>query len=385
MDIYEKFVNLVPKIYEQNITEENFSETVLGLLHELFPVKEAYVFFINADNLFLKYYSSNPIEKLLPFEEFKNRFAGGNVFVSDLCVGKFPFAKLVIVKNSSFSHEEIKVCASIASIAANLIKEVELTDILKMQVNALQEGMDEANNVYKLLKKQNKKILDAEKIKNEFLANVSHQLRTPLNSIIGFADMLSIGVAGGLNQTQSEYVNDIKIAGIKLLEMINEILDISKLEANSMKLFKKRFNLYVNIREVLNILRPLYLEKKISIEVDAVSDFEVFADYQKLQQVFFNLVSNAIKFVPVGGKILISAKQSDGKAVISVKDNGPGIAKKYHRRIFKKFEQLSAQNSPSTGLGLTIVKEIIKLHKGKINLISEEGKGAEFVMYLPLS
>ena len=210
-------------------------------------------------------------------------------------------------------------------------------------------------------------------------------MRTPLNSIIGFADMLSIGVAGGLNQTQSEYVNDIKIAGIKLLEMINEILDISKLEANSMKLFKKRFNLYVNIREVLNILRPLYLEKKISIEVDAVSDFEVFADYQKLQQVFFNLVSNAIKFVPVGGKILISAKQSDGKTVISVKDNGPGIAKKYHRRIFKKFEQLSAQNSPSTGLGLTIVKEIIKLHKGKINLISEEGKGAEFVMYLPPS
>ena len=104
-----------------------------------------------------------------------------------------------------------------------------------------------------------------------------------------------------------------------------------------------------------------------------------------MQQVFFNLVSNAIKFVPVGGKILISAKQSDGKAVISVKDNGPGIAKKYHRRIFKKFEQFSAQNSPSTGLGLTIVKEIIKLHKGKINLISEEGKGAEFVMYLPPS
>lgn len=176
-----------------------------------------------------------------------------------------------------------------------------------MQVEALQDSMDEVNSAYACLKSRNKKIVAADKVKNEFLANISHQLRSPLNSIIGFSDMLENKIAGELNEHQLEYVKDIKIAGIKLLEMINEILDISKLEAKSMKLFYKTFYLRDNFLEVLNILKPLYLEKNIEVNIDIPERACISADYSKLQQVFFNLISNAIKFTPEGGKICISA------------------------------------------------------------------------------
>lgn len=386
MNIYEKFIDLVPKFYADTVVEENFSETVLALSAEFIPLKEAYVFFINSDNLSLKYsYKSKLNEVVLSFDEFSKKFSKDNVFVTDLFIEQFPFAKFVLVSDSILTPQERKVCSAIASVAANRIKDMELTSVLKMQVEALQEGMDEVNNMYKVIKAQNRKILNSDKIKNEFLANVSHQLRSPLNSIIGFSDMLSLGVAGSLTENQKEYINDIKISGIKLLEMINEILDISKLEAKSMQLFPKNFRLKLNVGEVLNILKPLLLEKNISVDLNIDDNFEICADYQKLQQVFFNLISNAVKFVPVGGRIEISAVQKDNNYVLSVKDNGIGIPPKYHKKIFQKFVQVSSQHSPSTGLGLTIVQKIVSLHNGKIKVVSQIGKGAEFIITIPLS
>lgn len=384
MSCKDVFVSLIPEFYEKRLNEENFESVIFKILRKLFSFDSAYIFFINSDSYTLKYaYASKMKSKEISFEDFEKSFEHG-AYIADLRLENFSFAKFVIVSDR-FSKEEEEVFTSVASIIGNLIKDMELTSILKMQVQALQEGIDEVNELYDTVRAQNKKIVKSDKIKNEFLASVSHQLRSPLNSIIGFSDMLSEGVAGTLNEMQKGYINDIKIAGIKLLEMINEILDLSKIEAKAMKLFLSDINIRQNICEVLNILKPLYMEKNIKVDLDIPDDICIWADYSKIQQVFFNLIANAIKFTQVDGRIVLSACVDKKFVNISVKDNGIGIAKENHKKIFNKFEQFSTSSSPSTGLGLTVVKEIVKLHGGKISVNSELGKGAEFIVSLRLS
>ena len=169
--------------------------------------------------------------------------------------------------------------------------------------------------------------------------------------------------------------------------MVNEILDISKIESHTIKLNKTKFNLFLCVNEVLNILKPLYSEKNINIQNLIDENIEVFVDYQKLQQIFFNLLSNAIKFTREKGEIKVFAKLSTKNIMISVADNGIGIAKENHKRIFKKFEQIASNeggSTNSTGLGLTNTKELVKLHGGTITLESELNEGAEFKIKLPL-
>lgn len=384
MDKYQKFVSILPKFFDKNIDESSFNNVILGLLNEVFSLDFYCIYFINSDALTLKYFHNIALPSECKIDNFSSLFKDKNILVSDLCLDKFPFAKFVIGSVESFDDSDRKIFSAVSSVVGSIIQDIEINSILKMQVEALQDSMDEVNSAYACLKSRNKKIVAADKVKNEFLANISHQLRSPLNSIIGFSDMLENKIAGELNEHQLEYVKDIKIAGIKLLEMINEILDISKLEAKSMKLFYKTFYLRDNFLEVLNILKPLYLEKNIEVNIDIPERACISADYSKLQQVFFNLISNAIKFTPEGGKICISAVEKKSKVLISVKDTGIGIDKKNHKKIFKKFEQFASSSSPSTGLGLTIVNEIVKLHRGKITVKSEAGKGAEFDITLPL-
>jgi len=385
--IEDKFVKFIPEFFQVTLNEDNFEETIFRVLAKIFPVTSGYLFYVNSDDLTFRFgYKSKLRSNTMSYEEFNDFVSSNQMLVVDLSMDGVTFAKLILNVNCEPSKEMKTVFNAAASIVANLVKDVEINSILKMQVEALRDGMNEVTRANELIKKQNKKILSAEKVKNEFFSNVSHQLRSPLNSIIGFADMLNSGYIGTLNAKQKDYISDIKISGIKLLEMVNEVLDISKIESKSVKLFKREFNLKLNIQEVLNILKPLYVQKNISVELDIPDNFNIAADYQKIQQVFFNLISNAIKFTPENdGLIRISAKISDDNAEISVKDNGIGIAKSFHKKIFKKFQQVSGQDSASTGLGLTIVKEIIRLHKGKILLNSDLGLGAEFVVHLPLS
>ena len=165
--------------------------------------------------------------------------------------------------------------------------------------------------------------------------------------------------------------------------MINEILDLSKLEANAMKFNPTEINPSQVIQEVINILEPLYKNKNIKVVFNSKFDGSINADYQKLQQILYNLLSNAIKFTHENGKIEISQSSLKNDYILKIKDNGVGIDKKYHSKIFKKFVHLDniyAKKQNSTGLGLPITKELVKLHNGKITLESEVDKGTTFTM-----
>lgn len=402
-NIFETSIEKLSEFFE--IQKNDSSEKIFAVLKKIIDFNSAYIFFLNPHSIRLEHtFNSNCQEtdfEISPKLQ-ETLFAGKNSPIKDLSKilsmksnSAKVFARLKIRNNvygfilleksdkTPYSKDEVKIFKTCASIIANLIKDIELSKIMKMQTEALKEGILETNNAYKIIKTQNRKIIAADKIKNNFLANVSHELRTPLNSIIGFSELLQNPLLGELNTTQADYINDIQISSIHLLGMINEILDISKIEAHSMKLIFKEFEISQNIEEVLNILRPLYVKKNLHIE-KFVDNFSVNADYTKLQQILYNLINNAIKFTAKDGTIKITAEKSRTQFTISIKDDGCGIAPENHKKIFKKFEQLN-QAENSTGLGLTITKELIKLHQGKISLKSAIGEGSEFIIKLPIN
>lgn len=401
-NIFETSIEKLSEFFE--IQKNDSSEKIFAVLKKIIDFNSAYIFFLNPYSIRLEH-TFNSNFKETEFEispKLKETFfTGKNSPIEDLSKiiplksnSAKVFERLKIRNNvygfillekfdkTPYCKDEVKIFKTCASIIANLIKDIELSKIMKMQTEALKEGILETNNAYKIIKTQNRKIIAADKIKNNFLANVSHELRTPLNSIIGFSELLQNPLLGELNTTQADYINDIQISSIHLLGMINEILDISKIEAHSMKLIFKEFEISQNIEEVLNILRPLYVKKNLRIE-KFVDNFSVNADYTKLQQILYNLINNAIKFTAKDGTIKITAEKSRTQFTISIKDDGCGIAPENHKKIFKKFEQLN-QAENSTGLGLTITKELIKLHQGKISLKSAIGEGAEFIIKLPI-
>lgn len=362
----------------------NAGEKIFCMLKKLVNFENGGIFYFNNDDL-------NPIYLYnLENSEFKKDKIGGlkDFKLSEtLVVNDCPLGQLVVSSSQNFSDDEKTLFKTCGAIVSQIIKSLEVTDIMNMQVKALQDGIVEINGFNKVIKEQNKKIIEADKVKTKFLSNVSHELRSPLNSIIGFSDILVSEIYGKLDEKQLEYIKDIQVAGIHLLGMVNEILDISKIESHTIKLNKTKFNLFLCVNEVLNILKPLYSEKNINIQNLIDENIEVFADYQKLQQIFFNLLSNAIKFTREEGEIKVFAKLSTKNIMISVADNGIGIAKENHKRIFKKFEQIASNeggSTNSTGLGLTITKELVKLHGGTITLESELNEGAEFKIKLPL-
>ena len=286
-----------------------------------------------------------------------------------------------------FSKDDEELAKAFSALVSYSIKDSELSNVFKLQLRALQDSIVDKTEAYATIKKQNEKILAADKLKNEFLANISHELRTPLNAIIGFSEALSMKMFGPLNEKQEEYVSDIHVSGLHLLGMINEILELSKIEAKAVKLALSRFNLQTSLNEVVNIVRPLANKKHIELEKTTKDFLEIDADYQKIQQILYNLLSNAIKFTPDNGKIEIGYTHNDEDVQIFVKDNGVGIDKKYEGKIFGKFVQLNnvySKKESSTGLGLTITKELVELHGGKIWFESTVGKGTTFYVKLPL-
>lgn len=362
----------------------NAGKKIFGTLKKLVNFENGGIFYFNNEDL-------NPIYLYnLENSEFKKDKIDGlkDFKLSEtLVVNDCPLGQLVVSSSQNFLDDEKILFKTCGAIVSQIIKSLEVTDIMNMQVKALQDGIVEINGFNKVIKEQNKKIIEADKVKTKFLSNVSHELRSPLNSIIGFSDILVSEIYGKLDEKQLEYIKDIQVAGIHLLGMVNEILDISKIESHTIKLNKTKFNLFLCVNEVLNILKPLYSEKNINIQNLIDENIEVFADYQKLQQIFFNLLSNAIKFTREDGEIKVFAKLSTKNIMISVADNGIGIAKENHKRIFKKFEQIASNeggSTNSTGLGLTITKELVKLHGGTITLESELNEGAEFKIKLPL-
>ncbi|WP_319508539.1 Cache 3/Cache 2 fusion domain-containing protein [uncultured Methanolobus sp.] len=229
---------------------------------------------------------------------------------------------------------------------------------------------------------------ESNQIKSEFIANMSHELRTPLNSVIGFSQILNEKIFGDLNEKQTNYVSNIQKSGNHLLELINDILDISKIESGNMEYTPEITDIKEIMDELVVLIEPLIKEKNIDFEVNReFGKLEVNVDKMKIKQIILNLLSNAIKFTPKNGKVLLNSKIVDNNFEISVSDSGIGIPADHKKAIFEPFKQVSSfanRSHDGTGLGLTIVKYYVELHSGKIDVESEVGKGSTFTFTIPI-
>ena len=227
----------------------------------------------------------------------------------------------------------------------------------------------------------------ANRAKSDFLATMSHELRTPLNSIIGFSDLM-LGGAVGDPDMQKKFVGNISASGKHLLSLINNILDLSKIEAGKMDIHCELFGAYTTIDEVKQLVSPLADKKGIELEFIKDSSLEkIYADRIRFKQIFFNLTSNAIKFTYPGGKITISATKALDKARFSVEDTGIGISEENKSKLFQPFIQLDSATTrkyEGSGLGLSLVKRFVEMQNGRIWVESALGKGTKFTFELPL-
>jgi GAF domain-containing protein len=223
--------------------------------------------------------------------------------------------------------------------------------------------------------------------KSEFLANMSHELRTPLNAIIGFSEVLSERMFGELNEKQEEYLKDIYASGTHLLSLINDILDLSKIEAGRMELELSEFHLPAAIENALMLVRERAGRRSIALHTNIDNRLgQIQADERKVRQVVLNLLSNAIKFTPEGGRIEVGAVPKDGFVEVSVSDTGVGIAPEDQEAVFEEFRQVGAAEKKveGTGLGLTLCRKFIELHGGRIWVKSQVGVGSTFTFTIPL-
>jgi signal transduction histidine kinase len=235
----------------------------------------------------------------------------------------------------------------------------------------------------------NRQLEIADKHKSEFLANMSHELRTPLNAIIGFSEVMMEQMFGELNPKQAEYIADIQGSGRHLLSLINDILDLSKIEAGRMELEVSEFDLPDLLESTMTLLRERAMRHGIALGLDVAADVSrVRADARKVKQVVLNLLSNAVKFTPDGGSVRVDARRNGNGVEVSVADTGPGITPEQHALVFEEFRQVGsdqARRAEGTGLGLALVKKFVELHGGTVHLKSALGSGATFTFTLPVA
>jgi signal transduction histidine kinase len=223
--------------------------------------------------------------------------------------------------------------------------------------------------------------------KSAFLASMSHELRTPLNAIIGFSQLLRQRLFGEINEKQEEYLDDILSSGNHLLELINDVLDLSKVEAGQVELNVRRFSLREALERGVVMVREQAVKNGVQVSLELTPDLDlVNGDERRLRQIVFNLLSNAVKFTPSGGSVVVGSGRLDGQAVVSVTDTGPGIAREDQERIFEEFQQteVGVHEGEGTGLGLALSKRLVELHGGRIWVESDVGRGSRFVFTLPL-
>ena len=328
----------------------------------------------------------------------------------DDVVGR-PMAELIILAGLRETHEQ--ALARYLATGSIIGKRVELTAMrsdgsefpVELSLTAIatksqpiftayirdlteQRKQEEIRERSRELEEQNLRIQEANRLKSEFLANMSHELRTPLNAVIGFAEVLIDGKAGTVNAEQQEYLNDILTSGHHLLQLINDVLDLAKIEAGKMDLVPETFSLKTVADVVCAVMRPIASKRRIKIHLEAPQPSDtVTLDLLKFKQILYNLLSNAVKFSHDDGEVKVVIELDAQRQIqLQVKDFGIGIKSDDLPRIFREFEQLdsgAARRFPGTGLGLALTKKIVELHQGSIRVESEFGKGSTFTIALP--
>ncbi|HEX4166317.1 MAG TPA: HAMP domain-containing sensor histidine kinase [Bryobacteraceae bacterium] len=236
------------------------------------------------------------------------------------------------------------------------------------------------------LAKQNEDLTRASRMKSEFLARMSHEFRTPLNSIIGFSDLLAEEGEGPLGDAYADYVRHVSDGAHHLLALVSDILDLSRIEAGRIDLHHEEFAATDAIDEVLSVTGPLAEAKKIELGSQATSRLFAHGDRTRFKQILYNLLSNAVKFTPVAGRVQVSAEPDYGEIRFCVSDTGIGIPHEQQIAIFEEFNQVSPTTSgvkEGAGLGLTITKRIVELHGGRIWVESTPGEGSRFFFTIP--
>jgi two-component system, NtrC family, sensor kinase len=250
----------------------------------------------------------------------------------------------------------------------------------------VEERTLELETALKELDEKSRELEAASEHKSAFLANMSHELRTPLNAILGFSQVLREQMVGEINAKQAEYLDDVLSSGHHLLALINDVLDLSKVEAGQVELEIAPFSLREALERGVVMVRERATGDgvRVALGLDEGVDL-VEGDERRIRQVIFNLLSNAVKFTPAGGAVDVSAAQVNGEVRVWVADSGPGIAPADHERIFEEFQQTEAgiDQGEGTGLGLALSKRLVELHGGRIWVDSELGRGTTLVFTLP--
>ncbi len=241
--------------------------------------------------------------------------------------------------------------------------------------------------LFREIQDKSRQLETANKHKSEFLANMSHELRTPLNAIIGFSEVLLERLFGEVNEKQDDYLKDIHSSGKHLLPLINDILDLSKVEAGRMELDVATFDLPAAITNAMTLIRERAQKHDIALGLEADPQLgEIVADERKFKQILLNLLSNAVKFTPDGGRIDVRARRDGDDVVVAVHDTGIGIAPEDQEAVFEEFRQVGrnyTNKQEGTGLGLALTRKFVELHGGRIWLESEPGKGSTFTFTIP--
>jgi signal transduction histidine kinase/CheY-like chemotaxis protein len=238
------------------------------------------------------------------------------------------------------------------------------------------------------LQEQNIRANEATRLKSEFLANMSHELRTPLNAIIGFSELMQDREVGPITLEQNEFLNDILTSARHLLQLINDVLDLSKVEAGKMDFHPENVNLAKLVNEVVELVRPLSIRKRINLSTSIDTEvMTIFIDPSRFKQVLYNYLSNALKFTPELGTVKINIMQNEnGYFRLEVKDNGIGMHPADIKKLFYEFQQLdasAAKKYPGTGLGLALTKQIVEAQGGQVGVTSVLGQGSTFYVILP--
>jgi signal transduction histidine kinase len=236
------------------------------------------------------------------------------------------------------------------------------------------------------LEQANAQLRKADELKSDFVANVSHELRTPLTVIRGSVDNMIDGITGEFNERQQLYVSRLKVHADRLALLIDDLLDLSRIEAGHLEIEKVRASITSIAVDVVEHLKPLAVEEKIDLVfVVEERDIEAFVDPHRIYQIVLNLVNNAIKFTPVEGQVRVEVGVEGERVFVAVEDTGVGIPAEELEKIFEKFHQVgeAMQSYRGTGIGLSIASRLVEMHGGQIVVESEEGRGSRFVLFLP--